>query len=241
MVDKDKIPDIASMDALYALLANAIGLKVNTADIVDNLNSDNATVPLSAKQGKTLKGMVDGKQPQLQLETMPVCDSTYVDKIYQYIGATGGAYINGRFYKGTYDASTDTYSWKEVPFSSTYDATVIQGSTNAPQGGAVYTELQLRQPKQLETPIVVDGTQQTTVEGALGAINNKTVTVDTAITQGSTNPVTNGAIYNALATKQDTSLTTPITVGSVSLTTVEDVLTAIANAVNGACYFTVED
>ena len=241
IVDKDKIPDIASMDALYALLANAIGLKVNTADIVDNLNSDNATVPLSAKQGKTLKGMVNEKQPQLQLATMPVCDSTYVDKIYQYIGATGGAYINGRFYKGTYDSSTDTYSWKEVPFSSTYDATVIQGSTNAPQGGAVYSELQLRQPKQLETPIVVDSTQQTTVEGALGAINNKTVTVDTAITQGSTNPVTNGAIYNALLTKQNKTLATPITIGSASFTTVEDILRAIANAINGACFITTEN
>jgi hypothetical protein len=86
MADKDKIPDIASMDALYTLVSNALGLKVNTADVVDALNSDSAVYPLSAKQGKVLKTAVDKKQEIMQLSEMPICDNTYVGKIYQYVG-----------------------------------------------------------------------------------------------------------------------------------------------------------
>lgn len=59
------------------------------------------------------------------------------------------------------------------------------------------------QPKTLVTPITVDGVQQTTVEGALGAINNKTVTVDNALSDVSENPVQNKVVKGALDTKQN--------------------------------------
>ena len=55
------------------------------------------------------------------------------------------------------------------------------------------------QPKVLETPIVVDGQTETTIEGALAAINNKSVsiTVDDHIDKLSENPVQNKVIAEA--------------------------------------------
>ena len=52
--DKTKVTTIASLDALYAIISTALGKKVNTADIVDNLSSDATDKPLSAAQGKAL-------------------------------------------------------------------------------------------------------------------------------------------------------------------------------------------
>lgn len=45
----------------------------------------------------------------------------------------------------------------------------------SPDGGSTRYELKDKdaQPKTLSTPITVNGTSQTTVEGALNAINNK--------------------------------------------------------------------
>ena len=60
-----------------------------------------------------------------------------------------------------------------------------------------------KQPKTLATPITVDGTSETTVEGALSAINNKSVsiTVDDALSSTSENPVQNKVINTALSGK----------------------------------------
>ncbi len=117
MADKTKIPNIASMDALLAVVKTLLSAKVNTADIVDNLLSTSATVPLSANQGKILKDTVDAKQDIIQMDTMPVASTDYVGKIYQYVGTTSVAYKQGSFYVGTYDADTDVYSWKEIEFA----------------------------------------------------------------------------------------------------------------------------
>ena len=118
IVDKDKIPDIAALDALYALVVAALTLKTNNADIVDNLLSDDGTVPLSAKQGKVLKGLVDKKAQIFQYDIMPVVTSELVNAntIVEYIGATGVAYQNGQFYRANYDALSDVYSWELVKF-----------------------------------------------------------------------------------------------------------------------------
>lgn len=53
-LDKTKIPDLAALDALKALVDNELSNKVNTDDIVDNLASDAVDKPLSAAQGKAL-------------------------------------------------------------------------------------------------------------------------------------------------------------------------------------------
>lgn len=52
--DKSKIASISALDALYIIIATALGKKVNTADIVDSLVSDAVDKPLSAAQGKAL-------------------------------------------------------------------------------------------------------------------------------------------------------------------------------------------
>ena len=173
MVDKNKIPNISAMDALYAIIATALGLKVNTADIVDSLLSDDATVPLSAKQGKVLNLKFDDKQDVIQYATLPQVTAQMVSDgvIYQYVGADSQAYKNGRFYKASYDQAQDIYYWKEVKFSADYDAQVLENSTNAPQGGAVYTALQDKQNKTLDTAIAIEGTTEVTVERALSQLN----------------------------------------------------------------------
>lgn len=117
MVDKDKIPDIAAMDALLAVVKTLLALKVNTADIVDNLLSTSTTVPLSANQGKVLKDLIDTKQNTMQMATMPTASVDYVGVIYQYTGTTSAAYKQGSFYIGSYDSDTDVYSWQEIEFA----------------------------------------------------------------------------------------------------------------------------
>lgn len=60
------------------------------------------------------------------------------------------------------------------------------------------TVIDSKQPSTLDTPITIDGTEQTTVEGALGALNNKSVDIDDALSTTSENPVQNKIITNAL-------------------------------------------
>lgn len=52
--DKTKIPTIAALDSLKAIIDNDLGTKVNTADVVDNLLSESTDMPLSANQGRIL-------------------------------------------------------------------------------------------------------------------------------------------------------------------------------------------
>lgn len=59
--DTDKIPNIAAMQALEALLKTDINTRVKITDIYDGLDNTSATVPLSANQGKILSEKVDTK------------------------------------------------------------------------------------------------------------------------------------------------------------------------------------
>ena len=56
--DKTKVTTIGALDALYTIISTAIGKKVNTVDIVDNLESDSIDKPLSAHQGKVLDSKI---------------------------------------------------------------------------------------------------------------------------------------------------------------------------------------
>ena len=56
--DKTKVITIGALDALYTIVSTAIGKKVNTVDIVDNLERDSINKPLSAHQGKILDGKI---------------------------------------------------------------------------------------------------------------------------------------------------------------------------------------
>lgn len=177
MLDKTKVPNVAALDALYTLVSTALGLKVNTADIVDALNSGATNVPLSANQGRVLNEAIATKQDILQYgydqqHPFPTASATNEGKIYQYVGTTDLSFTNGRFYKCVSDGeATPTYSWAEVKFASDYDATIIEHSTNAPQGGAVYDALATKQNQTLSAPVVVEGTSKTTVEDALNGLN----------------------------------------------------------------------
>lgn len=59
--DTDKIPNIAAMQALEALLKTDIDTRVKTVDIYDGLDSTSVTVPLSANQGRVLSEKADAK------------------------------------------------------------------------------------------------------------------------------------------------------------------------------------
>ena len=118
MLDKTKVPDIASIDALLAIIkTDYLALKVNTADVIDNLLSSETAKPLSANQGKELKALVDEKQDTMQFDTMPSADSTLAGVVYQYTGTTSQAYTKGAFYSCTYDNDNDTWYWNEIEFA----------------------------------------------------------------------------------------------------------------------------
>ena len=57
-VNKTKVTTVGALDALYTIVATAIGKKINTEDIVDNLESDSVDKPLSAHQGKVLDSKI---------------------------------------------------------------------------------------------------------------------------------------------------------------------------------------
>lgn len=120
MIDKTKVPNIASLDALYTLVATALSEKSNVSDIVDSLLSDNSAVPLSAKQGKVLKGLVDEKQSLLQVSVMPQCTQQMVanNVVLQYIGTSSQAYKRGYWYEAKYNETDDIYYWSEIKYSS---------------------------------------------------------------------------------------------------------------------------
>lgn len=118
MVDKTKIPDIASIDALLAIIkTDYLALKVNTSDIVDNLLSSDATKPLSANQGKALGELVDAKQDIMQYATMIAPSATTLGRVVQFVGVTSQAYKKGSFYQCVYDSGTEEYSWQEIAFA----------------------------------------------------------------------------------------------------------------------------
>ena len=56
-------------------IVNALATKVNTSDIINNLTSDETTKPLSAYQGKVLKGLVDNKADTSSLASVATSGS----------------------------------------------------------------------------------------------------------------------------------------------------------------------
>lgn len=59
--DTDKIPNLAAMQALEALLKTDIDTRVKIADIYDGLDNTSVAIPLSANQGRVLSEKVDTK------------------------------------------------------------------------------------------------------------------------------------------------------------------------------------
>ena len=101
------------------------------------------------------------------------------------------------------------------------------------QSKTIAAALDTKQDETLSSPITIGETTATTVEGALTALNNKSVDVDTALDVTSPNPIANSATTTALNTKQPKNLDTPITIGGTTRTTVETALGALNTEVNG--------
>ena len=56
-----------------------------------------------------------GDSQVIQVSSLPTPSADYVDKIYQYIGATDANYTNGYFYKCVNDDGT--YVWQSIQVS----------------------------------------------------------------------------------------------------------------------------
>ena len=88
-----------------------------------------------------------------------------------------------------------------------------------------------KQPKTLETPLTIDGSEETTVEGALGKLNDRAVVFDDALSDSSENAVQNKVLKAIIDTLQAQELNTPLTIGGVSRTTVEAALSALLSVI----------
>ena len=100
----------------------------------------------------------------------------------------------------TEDSSAETLTISATDTKYTIDSTLSGSSTNPIQNKVVYTALQGKQDKLIAgTGISINGnTISCTVSGGGGS-----VTVDSALSGTSTNPVQNKVIYTALQNKQD--------------------------------------
>ena len=102
-------------------------------------------------------------------------------------------------------------SWAQMGSTSltiTVDSTVIENSTNAVSGGAVYDELALKlDASELTTSITEDGDNAVTSGAIYDALELKldASELTSSISEGGDNAVTSGAIYDALALKLDAS------------------------------------
>lgn len=73
---------------------------------------------------------VSSSAENIQVDTMPTADSTQLNKIYQYIGATDTNYTNGYFYKCTFDGIN--YQWVNIPTQDAYTKAEIGALSDLP-------------------------------------------------------------------------------------------------------------
>lgn len=73
---------------------------------------------------------VSSSAESIQVDTMPTADSTQLNKIYQYIGATNSNYTNGYFYKCTFDGTN--YQWINIPTQDSYTKAEIGALSDLP-------------------------------------------------------------------------------------------------------------
>ena len=91
--DATKIPDLAYIAGLKTKIQQLISAKINTSDIVDNLVSSETAKPLSAKQGKELKALIDAKPDS---EDIPeVVNDLVTEATDKALSATQGKVLKG--------------------------------------------------------------------------------------------------------------------------------------------------
>ena len=115
------------------------------------LNYDNTESGLAATNVQDAIDEVADKGI-IQLSTLPTPSADNLGKIIQYVGADTLELKNGMFYQVQIIEGSDPaeYYWNSIKVSNCSE----------------------KQDKVLETPITVQGVEKTTVEGALGAIND---------------------------------------------------------------------
>ena len=106
-----------------------------------------------------------------QFATMPSPASALSGIVYQYVGGSSQAFVKGRFYTCLYDNVNDNWYWDEIKYAADTDSALDPTSKNPVANDALCEEFDKKQDKDLETPIEVDGAEQTTVEDTLLALN----------------------------------------------------------------------
>lgn len=111
----------------------------------------------------------------------------------------------------SYDTSETYYTYSEdtseygvavnPPTAQTWFATKYTRAPAEKPTAVVSIDDSAYQRKQLDTPLEIDGTSVVTVEGALGALNEKTVEVDDELSTTSENPVQNKVVTSAVSSR----------------------------------------
>lgn len=134
-----------TLKALINVIVNALAGKVNKTDIVDNLESQSAAVPLAAKQGKALNDKITSLESKADATEQkigqhngiaPLNDSGLIDA--QYLPSYVDDVIEGYYDAPSEDTDNTGKFYSEKPTSGdTYDPTkLITG-----EGGKIYIDL----------------------------------------------------------------------------------------------------
>lgn len=115
--DKTKIPNVSAIDALLAIVKEKLSGKVNTADVIDAITSQDGSKVLSAKQGYVLAEMIAAKNDRFQYSSMPTAGAAIAGVVVQYVGTSSNAYKKGVFYACTYNSGNDEWYWNPVGYT----------------------------------------------------------------------------------------------------------------------------
>lgn len=145
-------------------------------------------------------------------------------------------------YKATVSGSTVTWTFEYTLNNSSFTAAqweainsgitstlVTQIGTNTTNIGTLTTD---KQPKTLSTPITVDGTSQTTVESALGAINTLAAGKQAAITGGASSITSNDLTASKALISDTNGKVAASSVTSTELGYLSGVTSAIQTQIN---------
>ena len=214
-VDKSKVPNLGALDALAAIIANYLALKLNVDDVIDGLNSERADAALSARQGKNLNTLIGQKNNIFQYAVVPAPSAELSGRIIQYTGETSGAYRTGHFYRCSGSAGTLYYAWSD---GSTTAYTLLSAPATgdtvyAITGGAVsnYDAVASYDAENEEITLNTSGevlsrnaSGDTTVGSTLAWVEIAfAADTDDELSSTSTNPVQNRIITSALGKKNE--------------------------------------
>lgn len=215
----DKIPDIAALQAMQAIIQTLLDDKVSTSDIEDSLTSTSTTKVLSANQGKVLSDSLNTKLDKVFTGTDVANKVLKTDS-------------NGEVTLSDYDSTLDTTSTNAVQNSAVttaintkldkvftgatdgnkalvtdsngevvltdYDSTLSTSSTNAVQNSTITTALNSKLDSTFTGQDVANKALHT---NSLGDVI--LAEYDSAVDSTSTNAVQGSAIAAALSEKVD--------------------------------------